>query len=228
MPADTKEQILDAAEQLIAEKGIDAVSLRAITAAADVNLAAVHYHFGSKEALVARVFARRIEPINAERVRLIDEALERAGDGPLPVEEVLYALFAPAIRVMAEHERGQLFMRVCGRIYAEQAEYLHKFFEEQFQELVERIRAGMQKALPEGDPASRTWGTHFAVGAMVHTMMESDKLKRFSGGMCDPANTDEVIDRMVRFTAAGLRALAADAENSEASASVSPHLETVS
>jgi len=223
---DTKELILDAAEQLIAEKGIDAVSLRAITAAADVNLAAVHYHFGSKEALVGRVFARRIEPINAERIRLLDEALQRAGDGPLPLEDVLHALFAPAIRVMAEHERGQLFMRVCGRIYAEQAEYLHQVFEEQFENLVKRIRVAMQRALPEGDTASRTWGTHFAVGTMVHTMMESDKLKRFSGGMCDPANTDEVISCMVRFSAAGMRALAA--ENFNLSVDVSSHLETVS
>jgi len=230
MAVDTKEQILDAAEKLIADRGIDAVSLRAITAAADVNLAAVHYHFGSKEALVARVFARRIEPINAERIRLLDEAAERAGDGPLPVEDVLYSLFAPSIRILAEHERGPLFMRVCGRIYAEQAEYLNQFFEEQFAELVGRIRAAMQRALPEGDAASRAWGTHFAVGAMVHTMMESDKLKRFSGGVCDPSNTEEVIDRMVRFSAAGLRALTSEnssGRNSVATSEETP-LETVS
>ncbi len=207
MAVDTKEHILDAAEQLIAEKGIDAVSLREITAAAQVNLAAVHYHFGSKEALVAKVFGRRIEPINRERLRLLDEAEARAGDGPLPVEDVLFALISPAIRVYAEHERGRLFMHVCGRIYAEQAEFLEGVFEEQFQELVGRIGAAMARALPEVDASDLGWGVHFTVGAMVHTMTESEKLKRYSGGLCDPADADSAIDRMVRFSAAGLRAL---------------------
>ena len=222
MPADTKEQILDAAEQLISEKGIDAVSLRAITAAADVNLAAVHYHFGSKEALVGKVFARRIEPINQERLRLLDEAMERAGDGPLPVEDVLEALIAPAIRVYASHERGALFMRVCGRIYAEQAEYLLEIFEEQFRELVERITVAITKALPDSGHADRAWGLHFAIGAMVHTMIESEKVKKFSGGLCDPSDADATIERMVRFSAAGLRALA---ENPGAAESVATAVE---
>lgn len=209
MSLETKDQILDAAEQLIAEKGIDAVSLRAITAAANVNLAAVHYHFGSKEALVARVFARRIEPINRERLRMLDEAEERAGDGQLPVEDVLEALIAPAIRVYADHEKGPLFMRVCGRIYAEQASFLEELFTEQFKQLVDRVGAAMTRALPDADPGDRAWGVHFAVGAMVHTMMESEKLKRFSGGLCDPSDADRAIERMVRFSAAGLRELAA-------------------
>ena len=210
MSLDTKDQILDAAEQLIAEKGIDAVSLRAITAAANVNLAAVHYHFGSKEALVAKVFQRRIEPINRERLRMLDEAEARAGDGPLPVEDVLEAMVAPAIRVYAEHAKGPLFMRVCGRIYAEQASYLEDLFAEQFQELVDRLTHAIGRALPEADPPDRAWGMHFAVGAMVHTMTESGKLKRFSGGLCDPSDGDATIERMVRYAAAGLRALAAN------------------
>ena len=208
MPTDTKEQILDAAEQLIAEKGIDAVSLRAITTAADVNLAAVHYHFGSKEALVGKVFARRIEPINRERLRMLDEAIGRAGDRPLPVEDVLEALIAPAIRVYASHERGALFMRVCGRIYAEQAKFLEEVFQEQFRELVTRVTDAIVRALPDAGHADRAWGLHFAIGAMVHTMIESDKVKKFSGGLCDPSDADATIERMVRFAAAGVRALA--------------------
>ena len=225
MGIDTKELILDAAEQLIAEKGIDAVSLRAITAAADVNLAAVNYHFGSKEALVGRVFARRIEPINQERLRLLDEAENRAADGPLPLEEVLYALYAPAIRVLAQHEKGSLFMRVCGRIYAEQASYLEEIFEQQFKELVTRLQGAIARALPESAPEDLSWGAHFSVGAMVHTMMEGEKLQRFSGGLCDPSDTERTIERMVRYAAAGMRALAA--ENSGAAANVPMELEAV-
>ena len=83
MATDTKEQILDAAEELFSEQGIDGVSLRAITQAAAVNLASVHYHFGSKEALAKAVFVRRIGVINRERLELLDECERRAGTGVL-------------------------------------------------------------------------------------------------------------------------------------------------
>ena len=121
MTVPTKEQILDAAEKLITERGIDAVSLRAITKAADVNLAAVHYHFGSKDALVHKVFERRIRPVNDARMRMLDALEQESQGGRLDLEKVLRALIEPAMRLYAEHERGPQFMRVCGRIYAEQA-----------------------------------------------------------------------------------------------------------
>ena len=209
MASDTKEQILDAAERLIADKGIDGVSLRAITTAASVNLAAVHYHFGSKEALVARVFARRIEPVNRERLRLLDEFEERAGNAPLPLEDVVYALIAPLVHLYGRHEQGRLFMRLCGRIYAEQAPYLEDFFQVQFAELVRRIGKAAERAMPEAAAADRAWGLHFTVGSMVHTILESEKIRRFSGGMCDTRQSDVVTDRLVRFCTAGLRELSA-------------------
>ena len=75
MPSDTRDQILDTAERLFAEFVIDGVSIRTITAEAGVNLAAIHYHFGSKEALVREVFVLRIGPLNRERLRLLDDLL---------------------------------------------------------------------------------------------------------------------------------------------------------
>ncbi len=206
MASDTKEIILDTAEKLIAEKGIDAVSLRSITASAHVNLAAVHYHFGSKEALVQKVFERRVSPLNRRRLAMLDAAEERAGDGPLELEEVLRALIDPAIRLCQEDERGRQFMHMCGRIYAEPAEYLHTAFDDLFREIIVRFGAAFARALPELPEIDRAWRVHFSVGAMIYTMTESERLKRFSDGLCDPADTEGVIERMVRFCAAGLRA----------------------
>jgi AcrR family transcriptional regulator len=98
MSLDTREQILDTAERLFADQGIGAVSLRSITAEAGVNLAAIHYYFGSKEALVVAVFDRRVVKLNEERLALLDEVERAAGDGPLPIEDLLRALYGPAIR----------------------------------------------------------------------------------------------------------------------------------
>src|SRR5881397_2569423 len=84
--AATKLRILDTAESLFMEHGFEATSLRSITAAADVNLAAVNYHFGSKEELFQAVLTRRLDPMNQERVDLLTEFERRAAPGPVACE----------------------------------------------------------------------------------------------------------------------------------------------
>ena len=207
MAADTKNIILDTAERLIAEKGIDAVSLRSITSEASVNLAAVHYHFGSKEALVEKVFERRVTPLNIRRLQMLTAAEQQAGNNQLEVEEVLRALIAPALRLyQQEGSEGRRFMQMCGRIYSEQAGYVQRIFDHLFEEIVARFIVAFRRALPEIPEADRAWRIHFCVGAMIHTMSDSERLKRFTNGMCDPSDTEATIERMVQFCAAGLRA----------------------
>ena len=73
---DTKQRILDVAERLFATRGFHATSLRAITRAAEVNLAAVNYHFGSKDALLEAVMLRRLGPLNEIRQARLDQNLQ--------------------------------------------------------------------------------------------------------------------------------------------------------
>ena len=211
MAAETKEQILDAAEALIAEKGIDAVSLRAITSAAKVNLAAVHYHFGSKDALVHKVFERRIRPVNARRLELLDAA-EKAGGASVELEPVLRAFIQPAIRLYAQDPKGPMFMRVCGRIYAEPSHHLQTSLDDFFAEIVARLGEACARALPDLDEEELAWRMHFTVGTMIHTLMEHDRLKRFTNGLCTMEDPEALIDRMITFCAAGMRAPRARAE----------------
>ena len=211
MAVETKEQILDAAEALIAERGIDAVSLRAITSAAKVNLAAVHYHFGSKEALVQQVFERRIRPVNGRRLELLDQA-EQAMGGSVDIERILYAFIEPSIRLYAQDPKGPTFMRVCGRIFAEPAQHLQESLDDFFAEIVARFGAAFQRALPELETEELGWRMHFMVGAMIHTLTAHDRLKRFTSGVCTMDDPEALIDRMVTFCAAGMRAPRAIAE----------------
>lgn len=204
MSQDTRELILDTAEQLFAERGIDAVSLRTLTTEAGVNLASVHYHFGSKEALVTEVFDRRVDRMNRERLEMLDEVEKRADGGLLALEDVLRAFYAPAIRT--SQQTGSTFMRLCGRMYAEPAEYVQKYFDQKFGPLIARFASAFQRAVPELSAKERGWRLHFAAGAMVFTLLESEKLKQYSNGLCDPANVDEAIEQMVQFAAAGMRA----------------------
>lgn len=206
MSQDTKEQILDTAERLFAERGIDAVSLRALTAEAGVNLASVHYHFGSKESLVTEVLDRRVDALNRERLEMLDEVERKAGDGAPSLEGVLRAFFAPAIRT--SQQTGKSFMRLCGRMHAEPPDYVQKYFDAKFGPVIQRFMVAFARAVPELSAKERSWRIHFSAGAMVFTMLEGEKLKRYSHGLCDPANVEETIAHMVHFTAAGLRASA--------------------
>ena len=125
---DTKGQILDAAESLFAEHGLEAVPLRGIIAEAGVNSAAIHYHFGSKEALVRAVFRRRFDPINRARIDLLNQAEQNAIEGPLSVETVLYAMVAPPFLL----DPGVQYRRLAGRLFTERSGYLEVVFDDLF------------------------------------------------------------------------------------------------
>src|SRR5262245_44298231 len=117
---DTATRLLDAAERAFADKGFDGASLRAITAEAGANLAAGRYHFGSKEALFVAVLARRMEPINRERLRLLDQAEARAAGKPIAVETVLEILVGPVLRAAHAGGRGSdCFLKLFGRAQSE-------------------------------------------------------------------------------------------------------------
>ena len=114
---DTKTKLLDVAEKLFAEKGITATSLRTIIAKAEVNLAAIHYHFGSKEGLVREVFARRIKPVNNERLQRLDKIEEDCKDSAPNLEELIRAFIDPALRLrFDEPERSKYILRLVAQL----------------------------------------------------------------------------------------------------------------
>ena len=209
-PPGTKERMLDAAERLFAERGFAATSLRAITAAAGVNLAAVNYHFHSKEALLAAVFARRLGPLNRQRLELLAQARSRAGRRSPPLEEILEAFLAPAFRLHGDlAPAGPGFPSLMGRIYAEPGEHIRVILREQFGEIAARFTEALKEALPKLPPAELYWRIHFMIGAMAHTLAGSRALGLVAGGRCDPPDVEGTIRRLVVFLAAGLRAPAA-------------------
>src|SRR5579859_5859845 len=117
---DTKQRILDSAERLFSDHGFEGTSLRTIIADAKVNLAAIHYHYRSKEALLDAVILRRLEPINRQRLELLDACERAAGDKPATLEAVIEAFLAPALRVALDRD-GTSFARLMGRIFTEKS-----------------------------------------------------------------------------------------------------------
>jgi len=195
----TKARILDTAERLFAEQGYGATSLRQIIGGAGVNLAAVHYHFGSKEHLLEAVFARRIERVNRERLEMLDR-VEAAGEPTL--EQVLEALVAPTLAVARDPER-RIFVKIMARMHVE--EELLPLLVNHLRHIIPRFRAALRRALPQLSEVELVWRTHFAIGALVHTMVGVDKLQLLTGGQHRPGPNEPSLESVVNFMAAGLR-----------------------
>lgn len=210
---DTRETLLDAAERLFSEHGIQAASLRAITQQAAANLAAVHYHFGSKEGLVRAVFARRLKPIHEERIQLLGACDLTAPDG---VEQVLHAFLAPPLRIAREQPEGaRAFARLMGRAFSEPAEEVRSIVTEQLGVTVEPFLAALHEVIPGLPETELLWRFHFTGGAMGHTLSCSHLLEKYSQGACRATHPDEALRYLVPFLAAGLRAPASSDRPSE-------------
>jgi AcrR family transcriptional regulator len=202
----TKDRILDAAERLFAIRGFEATSLRAITAEAGVNLAAVNYHFQSKDTLLRAVVARRIEPVNCRRLELLD-AWEANGCHDL--YGLIRAFMIPAIELKRTNARN--FLPLLGRMYTEPGEFVEHVFKEHLREVSQRFIAAFQGALPQLSRADVIWRIHFMVGIMCHVLAGAHIVRFSSGGLCDPDDIDGTIRRVVAFLEAGFAAPVAEA-----------------
>ncbi len=204
----TKDKILDAAERLFARDGFDGTSLRTITTEADVNLAAVNYHFKSKESLILELFARHLKPVAEQRKALLDEYLAGADDGPLELEPILTAFFRPVLQTGSRHlsENGMAVKCLMGRLYTSPQEFTSKLFDENFRETVKAFHSAIARAIPQLPAEVVMWRMHFMIGSMAHTLAAGTLLDLLSGGECDTQDMTQVERQLVAFAAAGLRA----------------------
>jgi AcrR family transcriptional regulator len=214
---DTKTRILDAAESLFMEHGFEATSLRQLTTAAGVNLAAVNYHFGTKEELFQAVLTRRLDPMNQERIDLLARLEREAGGRPLSCEKILSAMLIPALKLARDEKRGgKNYLRLLGRAYADPAPFIRNFLSDQYAEMIARFKEAFQKALPHLTKPEVTWRLHFVMGALSYTLAGTDALKLLAQAMPHEKDNDELLlQRLAPFLAAGLKAPLGDSRKLE-------------
>ncbi len=204
----TQSRILDAAEALFMEHGFEATSLRQITSVAGVNLAAVNYHFGSKDDLFEAVLTRRLDPMNQERLALLTRYEQDAHPKALSPEKILAAMFIPALRLARDPERGgKDFLRLLGRAYADPAPFIRQFLAGQYAVMIGRFKAAFGRALPHLPKKELSWRLHFVMGALSYTLAGTDALKLIAALNPREANNDEMLlRRLAPFLIAGLKA----------------------
>jgi AcrR family transcriptional regulator len=202
---ETKERILDSAEQSFAKQGFEATSLRSITAAAQVNLAAVNYHFGSKESLLAAIIERRATPLNADRLRELERLEAGAGDGPLAIEAILRAFLEPLIRIKRElGTRWESVMQIAQQMHDHPDERLRSLVLSSFVPTARRFISAIQRSLPEIPPGEVAMRFYFVVGAMIHTLTWEQKSSILQKEGFPSLSIEEVMERLVHFATAGM------------------------
>lgn len=197
----TKDRILGAAEELFAQFGFGGTSLRQVTSRADVNIAAVNYHFGSKENLINEVFRRRMDEMSGQRLHQLEQA-RSAHPGVL--EPVLAAFIEPALALARDRQGGVAFIRVIARAYAEKNDGLRKFLSEQYGHVPREFARAIGECVPHLDKEQLYWRLDFLSGALTYAMSDFGLIKR-PAGVSEIAHRKRAAEELIRFTTAGIQ-----------------------
>ena len=212
---ETQTRILDAAEELFMQHGFEGASMRMLTAKAGVNLAAINYHFGSKDALIEAVFHRRLDAMNAERIAELERLEQAATGAPLSAEAIIRAFIGTSLRMIEDARGGgRNFIRLLGRAYTEPAKPIRALIGQMYAPAMERFKAAFVRALPELPKDELVWRMHFMFGTLAYTLAATDTVQLIAG--CKPEDRYDarlLEARLTAFLLAGLLAPLHSAED---------------
>lgn len=205
--ADTRDLILDASEDLFSKHGFYGVTIREVAREAGVDTALVHYYFGAKRGLFDAVFLRRAEVWNNERVDAINRYARDAGEGGMTLEGLLEAFLRPPFQWSLKGGPGwKHYSALVAQTNANPTfggETMARYFDPAIRRLIELVKVIM----PEAREVDLYWAYHNLSGALTLTLGETGRLDRLSGGLCRSGDLESACDYMVRFAAAGFRAV---------------------
>jgi len=203
-PRDTRERIMATAELLFAADGFDASSLRRITLEAGVNLAAVNYHFGSKDELLREILERRIVPLNERRLAMLQDFREKSAGLPLTIEKIFEAFLVPLFqKAPPAFGTDPVFIKMLGRVISERPELFRKEVKEHFHPIQKIFLQVLRETLPEMPEKDLLWRFQFAVTLMIASVNQRDRIMSASDGICDPDDTEDMVSRLIQFICAG-------------------------
>jgi len=178
-------RLLDAAERLVGERGVEGVSLRAINAAAGSNVAAAHYHFGSKAALVRAVLDRRMSRLALDRRDRLGAIEHEVAPHPAAVATVIVRpLFE-----FGQTREGAGYVRFLAALGRGGDEWL-AVVDEAFRPQWELLAPVLTRALPGLDEPRRALRLKIASDAMLQMLAQPD---RYAGELDADAYGDEVV-----------------------------------
>jgi AcrR family transcriptional regulator len=200
----TRQRLLDSAETLFAERGYNATSVRDITSAAQCNVASVNYHFGGKERLYEEMFRRLLVDMRQQRVRAIRGVMQEEGVG---LEEVLRTFSRVFVEPLRDAQRGQRLMHLFMRELTEPCLPEGMLYREIIHPTAEVLGEAMRQVCPGVDDRELLLSMHSLVGQLIHGVQAMRMYGRVEMEVTPVNDVSELIDHVVDFTAAGMRAL---------------------
>lgn len=202
----TKSKILDAAELLFAEKGFADTSLRQITSRAEVNLASVNYHFGSKKELIQAVVGRYLNVLMPLIKQALSDLVEQNED--LSMEEVFSSFIEPLLALNRFRPQGtDTFLQLLGRGYTDKQGHLRWYLTQHHGDVLAHIVAAIGKANPELKPSDVFWRLHFTMGTLVFTMASTNALTEIAkADFAQEVDIEGVMRQVIPYISAGVNA----------------------
>jgi AcrR family transcriptional regulator len=198
----TRIRILTAAEGEFADHGFDGATVRQIALRADVPVALVNYHFGSKEGLYRAIFEMRAPMIVDQRVAGLRLA-EMEPDPERKVEMIVKAVLVPNLH-MRSTEKNSSYARILAREVSDPKSHHRKVVAEFFDPVAHKVIDALQRAMPDRTIEEINWGYQAMLGVMVYTMADTGRISRLSGGRCDPEDEMTTSRHLVALMKAAL------------------------
>jgi len=202
----THQRILDTAERLFADHGYNGVSLRQLTREAEVNLAAVNYHFGSKEGLLRAVYDRRAGPLNAERHQLLDCCEVAIKRGEPNVEAILEAYIGPMLRLSRASTGGRLFTKLVSTDSVDPTPEVRRIGRALYDDVGRRWADLLARACPWLSPEDLFWRLTAAFGAMFYASANNGRVERVVPTRPSSTAAPDALEHIIPFLAAGFLA----------------------
>lgn len=208
-PAGNADAILDAAEELFAQKGFSAVSMRTIAAESGQHLASANYYFGSKAGLFEQAFLRRIVPVNDRRLELLDQKTKK---GKISLQDIVEAYISPLFESEDFGKPGakaRIIMLFSKQVLSNPDE--HKYLQNYYESVARGFISAIQRSCEGISLADAIWGYNYMVGILVFTLAGKSPVAKLPDDFLasvDQQETDEVtVRRLKAFICAGLEAL---------------------
>jgi AcrR family transcriptional regulator len=200
-----RDRILAVAQRLFAEQGYAATSTRAIAQGAGVNLAQLHYYYGSKRDLFKAAYLRGAAQVTEARRQGLAAAQARWPDGNIPLEALVRAFVTPFM-LNGRTEEGRATMGMHARLHTEPDDIAQEVLSQVYDETTLAYTEAFRRALPHLPAETLYWRIYFMMGAYRYTLLRTGRLEMLSGGACDSGDFETAVERIVPFLCAGLSA----------------------
>lgn len=201
---DLRDGILDHAELVFGELGFEGANMREIAARAGVNQALIRYYFGSKVDLFDACFKRRGGVLANNRHANLDRLLE-IKETPT-VDDLVYAYLKPQWDMKYSGPNGAAFVAMQARLHAEPEEHALRLRREVYDASLKRYIAALSRVLPDVPKDIVSVRMAFLVGAYLFMLNDLGRIGDLTEGHLTAFGKDDMLDQLVRFLAAGLRA----------------------